>query len=87
MVDKTYWVYMVECAGGVIYTGIAIDPQARFRQHLTGKGAAFTRIRKPLRILGMRRFPDRGKALRAERALRKLSAMAKRKWAFGSQCI
>lgn len=81
MADKSYWVYLVECAGGVVYTGIAVDPQLRFRQHLSGRGAAFTRIRKPLRILGMRKFPDRGTALRAERALRKLSPTAKRKWA------
>lgn len=84
MPRKCYWVYMVECAGGVVYTGIAVDPEARFRQHLAGKGAGFTRIRKPLRILGMRKFPDRGSALRAEHALKKLKPLDKRRWATGS---
>ena len=35
---------MIECRGGKIYTGIAKDPDARYRQHLTGTGAAFTRM-------------------------------------------
>jgi putative endonuclease len=78
---KKYWVYMLECAGGYVYTGIAIDPEARFREHLAGKGSRFTRMRKPLRILGMRRYPDRGAALRAEHALKKLKPAAKRTWA------
>jgi putative endonuclease len=78
---KTYWVYMLECAGGYVYTGIAVDPEARFREHMAGKGSRFTRMRKPLRILGMRRYPDRGAALRAERALKKLKRAEKRKWA------
>jgi len=71
---------MIECAGGVIYTGIAIDPEARFREHLAGKGARFTRIRKPLRIIGMRKFGDRGSALKAEHALKKMSPLQKREW-------
>ena len=80
---KPYWVYMIECAGGVIYTGIAVDPEARFREHLAGRGARFTRIRKPLRILGMRPFADRGTALKAEHALKRMSPSRKREWARG----
>ncbi|MBI5341825.1 MAG: GIY-YIG nuclease family protein [Deltaproteobacteria bacterium] len=75
---------MLECAGGYVYTGIAIDPEARFREHLAGKGSRFTRMRKPSRILGMRRYPDRGSALRAEHALKKLKPAAKRTWARGN---
>ncbi len=82
---KPYRVYMLECAGGAIYTGIAIDPEARFMEHLAGKGARFTRIRKPLRILATLQYPDRGSALRAEHELKKLKADAKRKWA--GECV
>lgn len=80
---KRYWVYMLECAGGYIYTGIAIDPEARFREHAAGKGSRFTRMRKPIRIIGVRLFPDRGSALRAEHALKKLARSKKRTWADG----
>ena len=72
---------MLECAGGFIYTGIAIDPEARFRQHLAGKGAQFTRMRKPIRIIGKEKYPDRGSALRAELKLKRLGKDAKKKWA------
>lgn len=78
---KQYWVYMLECAGGYIYTGIAIDPEARFREHEAGKGSRFTRMRKPVRIIAVRQFPDRGSALRAEHALKKLTQAEKREWA------
>jgi putative endonuclease len=72
---------MMECAGGFIYTGIAVDPEARFREHLDGKGSKFARMRKPIRIIGKRRYPDRGTALRIESALKKLTPVEKRKWA------
>ncbi len=72
---------MLECEGGIIYTGVAVDPVARFRKHRAGRGARFTRIRKPVRILGMREYPDRGAALKAEAALKKLRPPDKRRWA------
>jgi putative endonuclease len=78
---KPYWVYMLECAGGFLYTGVAIDPDARFLEHRAGKGSRFTRMRKPLRILGRRQYSDRGAALRVEHALKKLTPAEKRRWA------
>jgi putative endonuclease len=83
-VKKPYRVYMLECVGGFIYTGIALDPEARLLEHLAGKGSRFTRMRKPLRMIGTRQFPDRGSALRAEHALKKLKPGEKRQWAAAS---
>jgi putative endonuclease len=80
---KPYWVYMLECDGSFIYTGIAVDPEARFLEHAAGKGSRFTRMRKPLRIIGKREYPDRGTALRVEHALKKLKRSEKKKWAVG----
>lgn len=82
---KRYWVYMLECAGGFIYTGVAIDPEARFREHLAGRGSRFTRMRRPLRIIGAREYPDRGAALRAEHVLKRLAPDEKREWAAGRE--
>ena len=76
---------MLECAGGCIYTGIAIDPEARFREHLAGRGAQFTRMNKPVRIIGKEKYPDKGSALRAERQLKKLKPDAKKMWAESNQ--
>ena len=61
-----YWLYLLECEGGVYYTGIALDVEQRFFQHVFGLGAKFTRARPPLRVLAARAYPDKGAALRAE---------------------
>ncbi len=77
------WVYVIECADGSLYTGSSRDPDERFRQHASGGryGAKYTRMKKPLRILGRKEFPDRSAALRAERHLKGLSPWEKRMWA------
>lgn len=67
-----YWLYLLECEGGVYYAGIAIDVEQRFFQHVFGRGARFTRARPPLRVLAAREYPTKGDALRAERALKTL---------------
>jgi putative endonuclease len=77
----TWWVYMIECRGGKIYTGIAMDPEARYRQHLSGNGAAFTRINPPVALLAKRLCGSRSDALKEERALRRLTGKGKRAWA------
>lgn len=61
-----YWLYLLECEGGVYYTGIALDVEQRFFLHVFGLGAKFTRARPPLRVLAARAYPDKGAALRAE---------------------
>jgi len=61
-----YWLYLLECEGGVYYAGIALDVEQRFFQHVFGLGAKFTRARPPLRVLAARVYPDKGAALRAE---------------------
>lgn len=77
----TWWVYMVECRGRKIYTGIAKDPDARYLRHLAGNGAAFTRMNPPVKLLAKRPCGTRADALGAERALRRLTGRQKRAWA------
>lgn len=76
-----WFLYVLECERGVLYVGIATDVEARFAKHASGKGAAFTRINRPVRVLGAAPFPDRGGATRAERALKKKSRAQKLAWA------
>jgi putative endonuclease len=68
-----WFLYVIECRGGVLYTGIAKDVDARFAAHLKGTGAKFTRRNPPLRILCRLPMPTRGEALRAEYAFKQLS--------------
>jgi putative endonuclease len=78
---KTWWVYMISCRGGKIYTGTAIDPEARYEAHRAGKGAAFTRANPPVALLRSVPFRTRSEACRTEAALKKLSRDAKIAWA------
>ena len=74
---------MLSCRGGKIYTGTAVDPQARFLAHRKGKGAAFTRANPPVALLRSEPHESRGAACRAECALKKLSKKHKVAWARG----
>ncbi len=76
--SKPWYVYMIECRDGSIYTGVAVDVAARYARHASGKGARYTRSHPPLRLLAVFTHPDRSTALKAEYALKKLGAPEKR---------
>jgi putative endonuclease len=78
---KTWWLYLLACRGGRTYAGIALDVDARFLLHRSGKGAKFTRANPPQRILGAQAFASRAEALRAEYALKRLKRASKLAWA------
>lgn len=78
---KIWWLYLLACADGRTYAGIALDVVARFRVHVAGKGSKFTRANRPLRILGAQPFADRAQALQAEYALKQLERPEKLDWA------
>src|SRR3954465_14177507 len=76
----SWWLYVLECRSGVLYTGIAKDVDARFAAHCNGNGARFTRANRPVAILGKARVMTKGKALRAEYAFKQLSRADKLRW-------
>jgi len=77
---EPWWLYVLECRGGILYTGIARDVDARFAAHLAGTGASFTRLNPPLRILARASLPNRSAALRAEHAFKQASRADKLQW-------
>ncbi|HEY6774238.1 MAG TPA: GIY-YIG nuclease family protein [Oxalicibacterium sp.] len=76
----TWFLYLIECCDGSIYTGIAVDVAARFAAHASGKGARYTRSHPPRRLLVIVAYPDRSSALKAEYAMKQLSAADKRRF-------
>ncbi len=66
--EGDYWVYMLLCSNGHLYTGSTPDLTARYRKHLAGKGGArYTRSFPPLRLAACWKIPGgRGAALRVE---------------------
>lgn len=74
---KPYFVYLLECKGGSLYTGITTDVERRFWEHKTGKGGHFTRSHKIIRVVYTEAQPDRSTALKREVAIKKLSRIEK----------
>lgn len=82
--SRSWFVYLIECRGGSIYTGIAVDVERRFAQHVAGKGARYTRSHPPLRLLASFAFPDRSSASRGEYAIKQLAPARKRELCAGA---
>ncbi|WP_028536679.1 GIY-YIG nuclease family protein [Paludibacterium yongneupense] len=76
-----WFLYLIECSDGSIYTGITTDVGRRWREHASGKGARYTRMRPPRRLLAVVEFGDRRQASQAEYALKRLAPEAKRDFA------
>lgn len=72
MRPPSYVVYLLACADGTLYCGIARDVQARIAEHAAGKGARYTRGRGPFVLLATRRCRDQSLALRIEYAVKQL---------------
>ena len=75
-----WFVYLIECLDGSLYTGIAIDVAARYAAHVNGKGARYTRSHPPARLLGTIEFPDRSCASKSEYQIKQLKPAAKRQF-------
>jgi putative endonuclease len=75
---RRWYVYLIDCRNGAVYTGIAIDVAARYAQHAAGTGARYTRANPPCRLLGKFACPSQSAACRMEAAIKKLPATAKR---------
>lgn len=84
MAMSSWYVYLIECRGGSVYTGIAVDVDRRYAQHAAGKGARYTRSYPPVRLLGCFEYADRGAASRAEYAIKQLTPCRKRALCEGS---
>jgi putative endonuclease len=82
-----WFLYLIECSDGSVYTGIATDVAARFDKHCNGTGARYTRSRKPVRLLASFELADRSSALRAEYRVKQLAPAQKRELALGTRTL
>jgi putative endonuclease len=80
-----WFLYVIECEDGSLYTGIAIDPHARFAAHAAGAGARYTRSHPPRRLLLTLAFDDRSSASKAEYRVKRLRAEEKRAFALSGK--
>ncbi len=70
-------VYLLRCRDGSLYTGITNDLSRRLALHRAGKGGAYTRSRRPLRLVYEEGQPSRSAALRREAAIKRLGRREK----------
>ena len=68
----SWFVYVVRCRDGSLYTGISTDVGARVARHNAGAGARYTRARRPVRLLYVERKRSRSNALKREAAIKAL---------------
>jgi putative endonuclease len=73
-----WFVYLIECTDGSIYTGIAVDVGARYAVHASGKGSRYMRAHPPARLLATFEYANRSEASVAEHRIKQLSAREKR---------
>ena len=74
MIEKKWVVYLVRCADNSLYCGITSDIKSRLRDHNSGKGAKYTRSRRPVDIVGVSSEMTRSEALKLEYKIKRLSA-------------
>lgn len=67
-----WYVYLLGCADGTLYTGITTDLARRVATHAAGRGARYTRSRLPVTPLYAARCADRSEASRREAAIKRM---------------
>lgn len=76
--EVPWFVYLLLCKSGRIYTGVTPVLDRRIKTHLVGRGALFTKMDRPIRVLAAKPFGSKTEALRVERQVKRVSAQHKR---------
>jgi len=74
---REWYVYMLSCADGSLYTGATVDLERRLKQHNRGVASRYTRSRRPVAICYWEKQESHGAALRREIALKRYSKAQK----------
>ena len=76
-VTGEHFVYIVQCCDGSLYTGYAKNVVQRIALHNAGKGAKYTRARRPVCLQACWSFEEKGQALRVEQFIKRLTRVQK----------
>lgn len=77
--ENTWYLYILRCKDSTLYTGITTDVEKRFQTHQSGKGAKYTRGRRPLELVYRELCGTHSDALKREREVKQLSREEKQK--------
>jgi predicted GIY-YIG superfamily endonuclease len=73
MPGQSWFVYMLRCADGSLYTGITTDLSRRCEQHNAGTASRYTRCRRPTRLVYSERVGSRSLALKRDFAIKTMT--------------
>ena len=73
----SFYVYILLCTDGSLYTGYTKNIKARTRLHASGKGARYTKMHQPKQVAYAERFDSRAKAMKRERVIKKMTHQQK----------
>jgi len=74
---SAFFVYILRCSDGTLYTGSTTDISRRVKEHNSGRGAKYTRSRRPVTLCHLERGNGRSWALKREQEIKKLSRSSK----------
>ena len=83
--EHRWWVYLLRCADGTLYTGMAADVQQRLQAHRSGRGAKYTRSRRPVELVYYEEYADRRDAMSREWHIKRLGREEKLKLIFAGR--
>ncbi len=74
---QCFFVYIIRCSDGTFYTGFTTDIERRILVHNDGKGAKYTKGRRPVELLHYESYPSKSLALAREYAIKHLTRKQK----------
>ncbi|MFZ4774780.1 MAG: GIY-YIG nuclease family protein [Terrimicrobiaceae bacterium] len=74
---KSWFVYLLKCSNGCLYTGITTDVPRRIRIHNEGKGSAYVRAHRPAKLVAFTESESRSSASRLEYSVKALPRLRK----------
>lgn len=77
MADGQWVVYLVRCADGTLYCGVTNDLESRLVAHNAGKGAKYTKSRRPVALACVSHGMAKGDAFKLEYRIKRLPAHRK----------
>ena len=77
-----WYCYIVECSDGTLYTGITTDVEKRIETHNKGKGAKYTKVRLPVKLMKYWQFENKSEASKEEYRIKHLKREEKLKLIF-----
>ena len=75
--EKIFYTYLILTENNTLYCGYTDNPQERFKKHLLGKAAKYTKSHKPIKMVYLKSFPSKSDAMKEEYRIKHLSRIQK----------